>query len=165
MKVVVSDTGVIISLIHINQLSIIESIFGDYYIPEGVWKELIRYDNPSFDSTQLKKIAPKVLAIHSKNHLSMVMDYGESESVILYEELKADFLLIDDNKARLVAESLDVNCIGTLGLLMKAKQRGDIQELKPLFETLLHAGRYFSIRLLNEILIKFGESKLGINLH
>lgn len=41
----------------------------------------------------------------------MVMDYGESESILLYEELKADYLLIDDNKARMLAESLNINCI------------------------------------------------------
>ena len=64
----------------------------------------------------------------------MIMDFGESESVILYQELQADFLLIDDNKARIVAESLDVNCIGSIGLLIKAKQKGLITELKPIFE-------------------------------
>ena len=30
------------------------------------------------------------------NELSFLMDYGESESVILYKEMDADFLLIDD---------------------------------------------------------------------
>jgi hypothetical protein len=46
------------------------------------------------------------------------MDYGESESVILYQELNANYLLIDDQKARLMAESLGVNCIGSVGLLI-----------------------------------------------
>ena len=86
------------------------------------------------------------------------MDYGELESVILYEEINADFLLIDDNKARLIAESLNVNCIGTLGLLLRAKQKGFISDLKPLFKTLLSSGRYFSLKLLNEILINNGET-------
>ena len=90
----------------------------------------------------------------------MAMDYGESESVILYEELHADYLLIDDNKARAIAESLDVNCIGTLGLLVKAKQKGLIIELKPLFEKLIRNGRYFSKKLLNDLLDKIDEAKL-----
>jgi hypothetical protein len=41
------------------------------------------------------------------------MDYGESEAITLYKELNANFLLIDDRKARLIAESMKVNCIGT----------------------------------------------------
>ena len=60
------------------------------------------------------------------------MDYGESESVILYGELNADFLLIDDQKAREIAESLELNCIGTVGLLIKAKRLGMLPELKPI---------------------------------
>jgi len=61
------------------------------------------------------------------------MDYGESESVILYKELNADFLLIDDKKARMIAENYNVNCIGTLGLLSIAKDKGLVTDLRSLF--------------------------------
>ncbi|MFO7658988.1 MAG: DUF3368 domain-containing protein [Bacteroidales bacterium] len=163
MKIVVGDTGALLSLIHIDQLDLIENIFGEFYIAEAVWIELNNYDNPDFNNFAIKALEPRIVKIHSRNHLSMVMDYGESESVILFEELNADYLLIDDNKARLVAESLNVNCIGTLGLLLKAKQKGLIKELKPLFYDLLMAGRFFSINLLNEILNRSGESNLKID--
>ncbi len=53
---------------------------------------------------------------------------AKSESAILYDEKNADYLLIDYNKTRIVAESLEINCIGTLGLLLKAKQKGLITE-------------------------------------
>ncbi|MCF8363181.1 MAG: DUF3368 domain-containing protein [Prolixibacteraceae bacterium] len=160
MKVVIADTGALISLIHIGQLDLIEYVFGDYYIAKAVWNELNNYDNPDFDFSILKNIESKVKEIKTKNHLSVIMDYGESESAILYEELNANYFLIDDNKARLIAESLNINCIGTLGLLIKAKQKGLLTELKPLFEKLLLFGRFFSKRLLNDILVKLGESKL-----
>lgn len=162
MKIIVADTGALISLIHINQLQIIEEIFGEYYIAEAVWDELVKYDNPYFDKTQLENLKAKTVKISAYNYLSLVMDYGESESVILYQELNANWLLIDDNKARQLAESLNVNCIGTLGVLLQAKQRGIIKELKPQFEKLLLVGRYFSIKLLNNILLKIGESKLKV---
>lgn len=160
MKVVIADAGVLISLIHIGQLDIIENVFGDFYIAKAVWDELHNYDNPNFEFSILKNIESKVKEIKSKNHLSLIMDYGESESVILYEELNADYLLIDDNKARLIAESININCIGALGLLIKAKQKGLLTELKPLFEKLLFFGRFFSKKLLNDILVKLGESKM-----
>ncbi len=160
MKVVISDTGVIISLIHIGHLDIIEKIFKEFYIAEAVWVELNKYDNPKFDKSELQKIKSKVRKIHSKNYLSMIMDYGESESSILYEELKADYLLIDDNKARKIAESLDINCIGTLGLLLKAKEKNLIVELRPLFKEFIKMGRYFSKELLNSILIKIKEKEI-----
>ncbi len=49
MKVVIADTGALISLIHIGQLDLIEDVFGDYYIAKAVWNELNNYDNPDFD--------------------------------------------------------------------------------------------------------------------
>lgn len=88
------------------------------------------------------------------------MDYGESESIILYEELNADYLIIDDNKARMIAESLDVNCIGSIGFLIKAKQKGLVNDLKSIFEKWLENERYFSKRLLNKVLLQTGEEPI-----
>ncbi len=160
MKLVIADTGAIISLIHIGKLDLIEKIFGQYYIAKAVWIELNNYDNPQFDQSELNILKSRVVEIKSKNYLSVVMDYGEAESAVLYEELNADYLLIDDNKARKIAESLKINCIGTLGLLLKAKEKGLILEVKPVFENLIKFGRYFSTNLLNDILIKIGEQPI-----
>ncbi len=157
MKIVVADTGALISLGHIDGIELIKEVFGDFYIAQAVWDELNTYKNPEFNKNILVALEKKVVKIKSRNYLSVVMDYGESESVILYEELQADFLLIDDNKARIIAESLDVTCIGSIGLLIKAKQKGLILELKPIFEKWISLGRYFSFKLLNSILADVGE--------
>jgi len=161
MKIVVADTGVLISLGHVAQIDLIVKVFGEFYIAHAVWEELKNYDNPEFSNSVLKELERRVVKIKSKNHLSMIMDYGESESVILYEELNADFLLIDDNKARIIAESLDVKCIGSIGLLIKAKQKGLIADLKPIFEKWILNGRYFSRSFLNKILIDLGETTMN----
>ncbi len=60
MKVVVADTGVIISLVHIGQLHLIEKIFGDFYITEAVWLELNRYDNPDLILHLFRKLNQKL---------------------------------------------------------------------------------------------------------
>ncbi|MBA7558381.1 hypothetical protein ES705_51181 [subsurface metagenome] len=160
MKVVIADTGALISLGHVGKVGLIESIFGDFYIAGAVWEELQNYDNPEFDRNILQDLKKHVVNIKSRNHLSVVMDYGESESVILYDKLGADYLLIDDNKARIIAESLDVKCIGSIGLLIKSKQKGLLKELKPIFENWVENGRYFSKKLLNNILKELGESPM-----
>ena len=160
MKLVVADTGALISLGHIEHIGLLEEVFGDFYIAQAVWEELQNYENPEFNDNILNDLKGRVVKIKSRNHLSMVMDYGESESVILYEELQADYLLIDDNKARIVAESLNINCIGSIGLLIKAKQKGLIVELRPIFEKWISIGRYFSRKLLNKILTDLGENSI-----
>ena len=94
----------------------------------------------------------KVKKIRGFNELTFIMDYGESESVILYRELDADYLLIDDKKARIIAENFGLNCIGTLGILIIAKNRGMIKELRPIFLQFLQNRRYYGSELLNSIL-------------
>lgn len=160
MKVVVADTGALISLELTGHIGLIEEVFDEFYIAEAVWKELNAYDNPTFNKAILKELESRVVKITSKNHLSMVLDYGESESVILYEQINADFLLIDDQKARIIAESFDVNCIGTIGLLISAKSKGLIPALKPIFMVWIRSGRFFSKKLLNMVLSQEGENNI-----
>ena len=157
MLTVIADTGVLISLGHIRKIHLIQAVLGQFFIPRAVWNELLRYDHPTFDKTVLEGLEKHIHAIGSDNYLALLMDSGEAESVILYQELKADFLLIDDSKARKVAESLEVNCIGSIGLLIKAKEKGLIDMLKPYFEIWLSSGRYFAKSLLEDVLREQGE--------
>lgn len=160
MKLVIADTGALISLVLVGHIDLIEKVFGNFYIANAVWEELHGYENTEFDKSVLPYLGRRVVKIKSRNYLSVIMDYGESESVILYEELNADYLLIDDNKARIIAESFDVNCIGSIGLLVKAKQKGLINDLRPVFKKWIEEERYFSKKLLNRILIQTGEEQL-----
>lgn len=102
----------------------------------------------------------KITSIKGFNELTFVMDYGESESVILYKELNADFLLIDDKKARNIAENFGINCIGTLGILSVAKSKGIIDELRPIFIKFTENNRYYSLKLLNILLDKHKEPRI-----
>jgi hypothetical protein len=90
------------------------------------------------------------------------MDFGESEAVILFREQQADILLIDDKKARDIAESFSIKCVGVIGLLAFAKEKGIISALKPLFIQLLLNKRFYSIGLLNTVLIKYTEAPFSI---
>lgn len=151
------DAGPIFSLATIDQLNLLNHFFDELKIPNAVWEEVTLKDQ----STEVEKIKiffkDKVQAIKKPNRLLLTMDYGESEAVTLYEEMMANFLLIDDRKARKIAEGFGVNCIGTLGLLVSAKSKGFINNLKPLFIMLLQQKRYFSIPLLNQILAQEKE--------
>lgn len=89
------------------------------------------------------------------------MDYGESESLILYNELNADFILIDDKKARNIAENFGAKCIGTLGLLSVAKDKKLITELRPIFEEFLRNKRFYALNLMNAILEQNNEERIA----
>src|SRR5699024_10029240 len=123
-------------------------------ISKAVWEEISLDKTTKFYKKIEHFFKPKITNIKGFNELTFVMDYGESESVILYKELNADFLLIDDKKARSIAENFDIKCIGTLGILSVAKSKGIITELRPVFEIFIENNRYYSIKLLNTLLEK-----------
>lgn len=157
---VILDAGPVISLALVGKLEILSRIFNEIMIPEAVWEETTRCKTfpeipqiTSFFKNRIKKIV-------TTNDLISVMGRGESEAVLLYRELNADFLVIDDKRARFIAEESGVNCIGTLAVLMKAKEKGLEKELRPLFIKLLENKRYFKIDDLNQILLLFNEQKL-----
>ena len=150
--IVIADAGPIISLAIVDKLHIFDRIFDDIKIPNAVWEEITRDESKPFAAKIKQYFKDKIVKIKGFNDLTFVMDYGESESLILYKELNADFLLIDDKKARNIAQNFGVNCIGTLGLLSVVKDKGLIAELRPVFEEFLKNKRYYSLTVINAIL-------------
>ena len=65
---------------------------------------------------------------------------------------------IDDRQARLFAQRLKLQVIGTLGILLRAKRDGIIPALKPLLEQLMRERFYLSQELLEFVLHEAGES-------
>lgn len=157
---VVADSGPIFSLAIIDKLVLLDNLFDEVKISHAVWVELTTDESKPFHKRIYSYFQDKVEQIKGFNELTFVMDYGESESVILYKELQANFLLIDDKKARTIAENFGINCIGTLGLLVKAKEKGYIESLKPLFVDFLQNHRYYSLDILNSILLQVKETQI-----
>lgn len=154
---VIADSGPIFSLSLIDRLDILTTLFDEIRIPVAVWTEITRNKLKPDYQKLCDFFKDKTFQISGLNDLTFVMDYGESESLVLYKEIDADFLLIDDKKARNIAENLNINCIGLIGLLAIAKDHGLIEKLKPVFETFLKNKRFYSIDLLNVVLHYHGE--------
>lgn len=88
--------------------------------------------------------------------LRLVVDAGEAEAIALASE--TDCLLIsDDKQARAVAKRLGVSVIGTIGVLVRAKQSGVITELKPILDDLELNNFFISQALREEALKLVGE--------
>jgi predicted nucleic acid-binding protein len=154
--IVVSDTGPLISLAVIDRLDLLEKIFDKIVIPKAVWLELCDQID-TFDIPQVMQLQTSVVSLKQNKTFSEGIDFGETEAILLYEEIHADQLLIDDKFARKKAESRKVHCLGTLAVLVKAKEQNFISELKPLFMQLLARKRYYSIALLDTVLSACGE--------
>lgn len=153
---VVADTGPIISLAQINKLDLLFQLSKGVRIPTKVWDELLHSEKPETSLIKIK-LSSFVTKTNLINYKSEIIDDDEIEAINLFFELKADYLLIDDRKARREAEKLDIKCLGTLGLLFLAKKRNLLPKLKPIFDELLNLERYYSVKLMYRILLESNE--------
>lgn len=54
------------------------------------------------------------------------MDQGESESIVLTDELSADVLLMDEAKGRAVSSQMGLKIMGTIGILMAVYEEKEL---------------------------------------
>ena len=64
----------------------------------------------------------------------MQIDKGESSAIALALETPNSTKILDDYKARKVAERLGLTFTGTIGVIIKAKLSGIIPSIKPILE-------------------------------
>ena len=86
---------------------------------------------------------------------------GEAEAIALAVERRADRLLIDERQGRLTAEALGVPVVGSVGVLIAAKVRGDIAAIAPLLLALRSSGLWVSDALVSAVLASVGEGPGG----
>lgn len=92
-----------------------------------------------------------VKAMYGKLH------YGELEVIVGAKELDINVAIIDEIAARKIAAEFLIDTIGIMGLLLMAKNRGIIKEIRPDIELLRKNGYRISDRLFEQILRKASE--------
>lgn len=174
--IVVADTTPLISLMKIDKLALLQSLFGKVYIPEAVYQELVR--NPLFErEAQIVKNCEYICIIKISDERAVRilrkatgLDLGESEAIVLTDEQQADLLLMDEAKGRAVARQMGIKIMGTIGILMIALEKHKITytEIVPSIEILRNSGRHIKNELYEELLrtakkFQFGNGGFGEN--
>ncbi|MCE4601657.1 MAG: DUF3368 domain-containing protein, partial [Desulfurococcales archaeon] len=94
-----------------------------------------------------------VLEIKHKHLVQVLHEYlhrGEAEAIALAVELQGAVIALDDKKAR----RLGLRVIGTLGILILAKKKGLISDLRGEIEKLVHTSFRLSQDVIQEALKK-----------
>lgn len=159
--VIVTNSTPIIAFSRINQMELFQAIVGKLLIPTEVANELSEYGKAkrkSLDIDQYKWITIQEIQDRSKVEMLLPsLDKGEAEVIELAIETKADLILIDELTGRKVAESFDLNVIGSVGILIKAKEIGKIQAVKPYIDEMIDKGIRYSERFYKNLLHQIGE--------
>ena len=83
------------------------------------------------------------------------------EAIALAVEMQADQVLIDERRGRLIASRLNLRYTGILGVLVEAKNKGLIVEVKTLLNALINeAGFWISESLYKSVLQLVDEIEL-----
>lgn len=126
-KIIISDTSCLIILNKIGELDLLRQLYKKVTITQDI---LFEYGESLPDWVEVQE---------AKDHfrqqlLEMQIDKGEASAIALALEKSENIIILDDWKARKLAERLGLSVTGTLGVIIKAKNIGLIPSIKPYLE-------------------------------
>jgi len=150
----------LILLSRVGQLSLLRLVSEEIVVPIAVATEIQQYGATDVTAEALARAGWLVVVetpavpepIQSRN-----LGAGES-AVLTWGYVHPDTTaIVDDLAARRCAATLGIPLLGTLGLVLTAKQRGSVPAARPLLEQLRLSGLYLSDRVMNQALALVGE--------
>jgi uncharacterized protein len=160
--IIVSDTSALGNLASVDHLWLLQTIYGTVLIPEVVAQELSNATSPAIQAV----LALDWVETRAIVNLSMAnalqqdqnLDPGESHAIVLALEQQADELLMDERRGRREAAKFGIPIIGVLGILLIAKQRQLIPQIRPVLVALIEQAAFrVSPALYRQILLQADE--------
>ena len=122
--VVITDTSCLIILDKLSLLNILNQLFELVLTTPEIARE---YGKPLPNWIIINTPENKSL----QNEFSLLVDMGEASAIALALEVENNYLITDDLEARKLSAKLGLAIIGSLGVLLRAKEAGYIDLVKP----------------------------------
>jgi uncharacterized protein len=147
MRKVIVNTSPLQYLHQLGHLEVLQHLYGKIIAPSSVIGELMRGAEQGIDVPHCENYAWILKqAVRTRAYLPLVprLGAGEKEAIALaLEEQEAGnnvLVILDDGLARRFAAHAGLAITGTLGILLKARERGHIKAIMPLVERLAQFG-------------------------
>jgi len=152
---VISNTSPLFYLHGLGQLKLLRNLYQNIIVPEAVVEELRvgkKQGEEVPDVSNYNWI--KIRSVHIPEVISLITDLGPGEAQVLTLALENpdSLVILDDRLAREIAKTANVRVTGTAGILLKAKQEGHIEAVKPFLDKLIQINFRLSNDLVNTIL-------------
>lgn len=165
--IIVSDTSPISNLILVDHIHLLPQLFGTVVIPEAVYQELLAngINHPVTKTIQVVDWLEVRSVINQQQVEVLKRDYnldpGEANAIALALELQATQLLIDERLGRLEAKRRGLRITGILGVLLAAKNKTLLSEVRPIMDALIQKANFrINPQLYSEVLQLAGEQPL-----
>ena len=139
------DASCLIGLEAINRLTLLEQLYGPIHIPKAVANEWSMAP-PDWIMVQSVQNQTLVQSLHGR------LGAGESETIAYALECAPARVILDDKRARQIAKQFDLPITGTVGVIVRAKERGFVSAVEPVLNELRAVGFAISDRLKAEAL-------------
>jgi predicted nucleic acid-binding protein len=126
-KTIISDTSCLIVLSNIGELELLKKVYDQIITTSDI-------ENEFGEELPDWIIVKNVKDLSTQKVLELQIDKGESSAISLALELPNSTLILDDFKARKIAQQLGLKITGTIGVIVKAKLNGIIPSIKPYIE-------------------------------
>lgn len=147
-KIIISDTSCLIALQNIGLLNLLKDLYQEILITQEVKNEF-GVDLPDWIIVVEVKNKEKQAEIEEK------LDKGEASSMALAIEIEDSTLIIDENKGRRIAKSLNIKIIGTIGVLLLANKHGFHKDVMGTILRLVNKGFRLSDGLIEMLIEKY----------
>ena len=159
---IISNATPLIAFSRIGRLDLLRKTLAEpLVIPMAVANEISDYQSGEASSIELaQETWIRTQSVEDEQQVRLLLptlDRGEAEVIALGLEQQARLVIIDELIGRKVAESLGLRITGSVGILIRAKQLGEIGAIKPLLEHMVSEGIYFSQRFRDAVLHQVGE--------
>ena len=124
MSLVVSDTTPLNYLILIGHVDVLPRLFGKLLVPPAVIHEMRHPKAPAAVAVWAANLPEWIEVKAPHTDLQLGVGAGEDEAISLAVELGDAAILMDDKKARVVAEGRGLLTIGTIAILDLADEAG-----------------------------------------
>lgn len=161
-KVVIADASPLIAFGSIDRLSILFKLFKKVIIPKTVADEcLFEKTRPGAVAIARAIEADKIqvydsIEFEDRETLQVILDEGEADAIALARSLHLP-LIIDEKLGRNIAREMGIKIIGTVGILLLAKQKSLVKEIKPILLQLKNGHYFLSDALIKDVLKKAKE--------
>jgi len=135
---VVSDASPLNILIRTGHIDVLPNLFARVAVPASVAEEMSRSATPAIVREWITA-APSWIQIRTPARLVEARELrhrGERDAIALAHELKADAILLDEEKPRKAAIKEGLVVVGTVGVLERAANVGLVADLKAVHDQL-----------------------------